>query len=217
MPQNTDLPFLVAEIQSRYHALQQQGALLVAVSGIDGSGKGFVSKQLEQMLQEGGLAVANIGIDPWQNLPDVRLCDTNSGPHFYHNAMRFEALFDTLVLPLKQNRSVTVSMDYMEQTADVFRPHNYHYSDIDIVLLEGIFLLQPRWLAQFDLSIWVNCSEATALRRAIARNQEGLSEAELVAEYHKIYFPAQHFHNQLDKPQELADFILDNDAEVPGS
>lgn len=213
MPDDTELLTFSSTIRTRFGSLQQSRALLVALSGIDGSGKGYIARKLEVMLRARGLKVANIGIDPWQNLPNIRISDSNSGPHFYHNAMRFEALFRDLLLPLKQDRNVKITMDYMEQTASQFSPFTYEHSDIDIILVEGIFLFQPSWFHEFDMSIWVDCLETTALKRAIARNQEGVSEEALVAEYHQIYFPAQHYHRHQDNPTQLAEFLFNNDSE----
>ncbi|SRR6266567_2299176 len=63
----------------------------------------------------------------------------------------------------------------------------------------------------FDLTIWVDCSFPTALARALARAQEGLSPAETIRAYETIYFPAQKIHFARDNPRETADLIIDND------
>ena len=41
----------------------RQRALLVGISGIDGSGKGFVAERLATRLSERGLRVANVNVD----------------------------------------------------------------------------------------------------------------------------------------------------------
>jgi hypothetical protein len=46
----------------------------------------------------------------------------------------------------------------------------------------------------YDLSFWVSCSFETALARAVARAQEGLTPAEKVKAYRTIYCPAQEIH-----------------------
>ena len=50
---------------------------IVAVSGIDGSGKGFVSALMEQALVSRGVRVATIHIDGWLNLPSRRFDPSN--------------------------------------------------------------------------------------------------------------------------------------------
>ena len=47
-------------------------ALLVGLSGIDGSGKGYLAGQLVQALTTCGLETAAINVDGWLNLPAIR-------------------------------------------------------------------------------------------------------------------------------------------------
>ncbi|NEO86571.1 MAG: hypothetical protein F6J87_20285 [Spirulina sp. SIO3F2] len=51
-----------------------------------------------------------------------------------------------------------------------------------------------------------------ALKRAIARAQEGLSPTETVNADQILYFPAQHIHFERDHPQTAATAIINNDA-----
>jgi hypothetical protein len=52
-------------------------SLLVAVSGIDGAGKGYVASLTGARLRQGGLNAVTINIDGWLNLP--RGASTRSG------------------------------------------------------------------------------------------------------------------------------------------
>src|SRR5204862_6254817 len=91
------------------------------------------------------------------------------------------------------------------------RKHRYEFRKLDIVLLERIFLFKPAYRRHFDLTAWVDCSFATALKRAITRCQEGLPPAETIRAFSTIYFPAQRIHFARDNPQEAAAFIIHND------
>ncbi|MEM8545347.1 MAG: uridine kinase [Cyanobacteria bacterium P01_H01_bin.119] len=186
-------------------------ALLIAISGIDGSGKGYITRKLSELLAQQNLNIATINIDGWLNLPDQRFSATQPAQQFYHHAIRFEALFAQLVLPLQERRSIYLKADYAEETASEYRQHIYQFEDIDVILLEGIYLLKRQFQSTYDLSFWIECSFETALERAIARSQEGLSAAETVAAYQTIYFPAQRIHFKRDQPQKAATAILYND------
>ena len=63
-------------------------------------------------------------------------------------------MFERLVLPLREGRSVRVEADIAEETATAFRRHLYAYDDVDVVVLEGIFLLKRELRAHYDLSVW---------------------------------------------------------------
>ncbi len=184
--------------------------MLVGISGIDGSGKGFISELISDQLTRKGFRTAVINIDGWLNLPEVRFDLNEPAGNFYRNGIRFSAMFDQLVLPLKENRSVTVTADLTEETASKYHKHTYSFENVDIVLLEGIFLFKREFTEIFDLRIWIDCSFEVALERAIKRSQEGLAADETVKAYDSIYFPAQRLHFKLDDPRAIADVIIDN-------
>jgi len=86
----------------------------------------------------------------------------------------------------------------------------YDFRDVDVILLEGIYLLKRAFRRHYNLALWVNCSFETALIRAsdesrrVCRpmNHRGIQT---------LYFPAQYIHFALDDPRSTADAILDND------
>jgi uridine kinase len=185
-------------------------AILVGISGIDASGKGFITEKIARRLRESGWRVATINSDDWLNLPEVCMSRRSPGEHFYEHAMRFDKMFDQLIVPLKENRAVSFVADCVDAKGNR-RKHRYEFRKIDIVLLEGIFLFKPAHRRHFDLTAWVDCSFATALKRAITRRQEGLPPAETIRAFSTIYFPAQRIHFARDNPQGAADLIIRND------
>jgi uridine kinase len=186
-------------------------ALLVGISGIDGSGKGFVTSKLADVLRDKPLNVALVSADDWLNLPNVCLNRENYAEHFYRHAIRFDEMFERLISPLRDHREVDVLADCGDAKATIHRKHRYVFRNIDVVLLEGIFLFKASYRERFDLKIWIECSFETALRRAIARGQEGLPPAETRYAFETIYFPAQRIHIDRDDPRTTADLILHND------
>ena len=158
--------------------------------------------------------VADLTIDGWLNLPHVRFDDQNPAEHFYLHALRFEEMFERLLLPLRERRSVRLDADYAEETATTYRSHVYAYDDIDVIVLEGIYLLKRELRRHYDVSVWIDCTFETALERAIARAQEGLPPDQTVAAYQRIYFPAQRLHFERDAPQAAATATLTNDPRL---
>jgi len=189
-------------------------SLLVAISGIDGCGKGYLTKQLGAGLQAQGVSVATINIDGWLNLPQVRFSQANPAEHFYENAIRFPELFAQLLLPLRAHRSLRMEMDFAEETATTYRKQRYLFTNIDVILVEGIYLLKRAFQSYYDLSFWIDCTFTTALERAVARQQEGLPPDETIRAYRTIYFPAQEIHFERDRPREAATAQLNNDPRL---
>ncbi len=205
----------VAEAVDRIAAVQQQIGIrrstLGAISGIDGSGKGYLARMIEGLLRERGFTVAVINLDGWLRLPAERFSSTKPAEHFYAHAFRFEDMFKTLVVPLRERRRVNVEADFAEETATTYRRMRYEFADVDIILLEGIYLLKLEYRDHYDVSLWIDCSFDTALKRAVARAQEGLSPEETIRAYRTIYFPAQELHFRRDTPREAAMLILENE------
>lgn len=201
---------IAAIILDKHKKMSPKQSLLVGISGIDASGKGFISAKLADNIRRKGFNVANINIDGWLNLPNIRFNQNNPAGNFYEKALRFDEMFETLILPLKENRSINLTADFAEETAFDFRRHEYTYKDIDIILLEGIFLFKTGFKSLFDLKIWIECPFEAALKRAIARSQENLFPEETIKAYKTIYFPAQKIHFAKDNPKNSADLIYNN-------
>lgn len=192
-----------------------QSALLVAVSGIDGSGKGYITEKIVTQLLLQRLRVASINIDGWLHLPEKRFSTEHSAEHFYKHGIRFEEMFGQLVLPLKEMRSHRTLAQLADATnASACREHLYEFEDVDIVILEGIFLLKKAFRAYYDLSLWVDCTFATALERAVQRGQEGLPREETIRDFETIYFPAQRIHIARDDPRTYSTLIITNDPRL---
>jgi len=189
-------------------------ALLVGLSGIDGSGKGYLAGHLVTALTVCGLKTAAINVDGWLNLPTVRFDALQPGENFYENALRLDELFLRLVSPLREKRSARVTMDWVEEAATASRPYTYDFDNLDVIVLEGVYLFKRAYRRHFDLAVWVDCSWETALERSVARSQEGLPPEETVRAYRTIFFPAEEIHFARDTPRESADMIVPNDSQL---
>ena len=211
-----DLSNALALIQLKRSDVPISKGILVGVTGIDGCGKGYLSGMIVSQLQRLGFKAVSINVDGWLNLPDKRFSKTCPAEHFYEHAIRFEELFQQLVLPLKQNRRHRVVADFAEEAATEYRKEAYEFEDVDLIVLEGIYLLKRTICAHFDLTLWVDCTFETALERALQRGQEGLSAADTVRAYQTIYFPAQRIHFAKDNPRVAADLIIKNDPRLDG-
>src|SRR5579871_6708184 len=183
---------VVARILEKRGAVPAQRALLVAISGIDGSGKGYITGQIDSCLRAQEPRVATINIDGWLHLPDRRFNAERPAEHFLEKGIRFAEMFDQLVLPLRQNRSHRVQASLADATnSAAYRECVYEFTDVAVILQEGIFLLKQAFRGYYDLALWIDCSFETALERALERGQEGLSPESTVRDYETIYFAAQ--------------------------
>ena len=186
-------------------------SLLVGLSGIDGSGKGYLARHIVAELRSRGLTVASLAGDDWAAAPEWRFDPNRPAEHFYEHGFRFEEMFRDLILPLKSQRSRRLEALRSNESQSALHPYVFEFHDVDIILVEGIFLLKREYRDHFDLTIWVDCSFETAMKRAVQRAQEGLPPDETRRAYETIFFPAQHLHFRRESPHAAAGFIINND------
>ena len=211
MEVTNDISSLTKKLLDTFADHDKKTVFTVGVSGIDASGKGYISKQLQERLESSGHNVANINIDPWQNPIAVRLKKEIAAENVYDNIFRWDQFFDQLIFPLQKNKSVYLETEGIRSDADIYYPLIYDYADPDILLIEGILLFKKKYLLHYDYKIWIDCSFETALQRAIQRNVERLDEARLIYDYETYYYAAQRLHFERDDPQKAADMIFYND------
>jgi uridine kinase len=201
----------VPMIQAKSGQVGSSRSLLVAVSGIDGSGKGYITARITGALRAQGVNAVSINLDPWHTPVATRLRQPNAAQNFYESAFRFDELFSLLIEPLRCNRSVSLSVELTRLPQNDWTMQTYGFNDVEVIVLEGIFLLKRQLRDRYDLAFWVDCSFQTALERAIGRNQEGLPAEKIVEDYQTIYFPAQRVHLFRDLPIASADGVIAND------
>src|SRR4051794_9136929 len=126
---NTDLNSIAERITDLHNKLPAEQALLAGISGIDASGKGYVTRELAKLLKP-SLNVAVINVDGWLNLPHIRFSETDAGRHFYRNALRLDKMFDRLVLPLKRDRHIDLTYDHTDETGTTYRPEQIVLNNI---------------------------------------------------------------------------------------
>ena len=183
----------------------------VGISGIDASGKGYITGFLQKELEKRNYKVANINVDPWQNPIPIRLQKEDPAENFYKNVFRWDNFFSQLIVPLRTNRHIYLQTMLIRTDGDFYYSFIYDFNDIDILLIEGIFLFKQELLNYYDWKIWIDCSFETGIYRAIERNSEKLSREQLIHDYNTYYYPAQIYHFQRDDPKDVSNIIYCND------
>ncbi|MFN0133917.1 MAG: uridine kinase [Phycisphaerales bacterium] len=206
----------IEEVASRVGGLVPRAgrrAVLIGISGIDGSGKGYVSARLAADLRSTEKRVAVIGIDDWHAPAKQRRHAVPPGIAFYEAGLRLIECFFRVVRPLARDGAVRFEADAIGPDGRSWRKVHEH-GPVDVVIFEGVFIFRRDLRPEFDLAAWIECSYETALARAITRNQECLAEDAIRRDYAEIYFPAQRHHASLDQPRDGADVVVANDPQI---
>lgn len=181
------------------HSQRESGkALVVAISGIEGSGKRALTEKIAQALTLDGLNVAVIHTDDWEACKGIRFNVMNSPEEYYLNAYRFDEMFEELVLPLKLFGSIKTTIDLDDTESP--RKVEYNFKDIDIILIEGVYLLQQSFLDLYDYSCWVKSNFQAAFKRLAEQVDIEESQEALVNLFELLIKPAAQYHLYADDP-----------------
>ncbi len=198
-----------AQIKSVLRDLHNQKestkAQIIAISGIEGSGKRALAEKVAAALELEGISVAVVHTDDWESSERVRFNVMNSPEEYYLNAYRFDEMVEQLILPLKLFGTIKTSVTL----DDVMHPRTveYDFKNIDIIIIEGVYLLQEAYLDLYDYTCWVESDfDAAFISLNEQKNVEQSQEA-LVNIFERLIKPAGQYHIYTDNPQGHANSI----------
>jgi uridine kinase len=76
-----------------------------------------------------------------------------------------------------------------------------------VVIVEGIRLLQPRFMHYFDLSVWIDCPQEFAKARAKARDRSQGDDEQTVARWDTDWGPKDREYFDTYRPDQLGTFL----------
>lgn len=199
-PASLALAGQILDVLSADFALQQGNRVVIGAAGESGSGKSVTASSLAHELAARGLRAQVIYQDdyfirPPQTNHDYRLSDLSRvGPHevrldlIAEHIADFRAARDGVVAP------------HVNYPANRFDTQVMHFSDCDVLVVEGTYVLQ---LATLDVGLFFAATheDTRARRRARNRDLDAPIIDEILAIEHRLIAPQA----------ALADLIIDRD------
>jgi len=183
------------------------GRRLVAVDGVDGSGKTTFAAQLSAEVRDRPVIV--IHADDFLNPSPVRHAKGRDSPEgFWEDTYNYTALQDQLLAPLSPTgdgrytpASYDAQSDQTVQAEILLAPSNA------LVVVEGVFLHRDELVSYWDASIYLDVPfTQTAARMAVRDGSNPDPEHPTMRRYvggQRLYFKAA-------RPWERATFVVDN-------
>jgi uridine kinase len=184
---------------------------LVAIDGLDGSGKSELARSLVSACEAAGAGpVILFRVDDFRR-PLGALAGEDEATAYYDRYYDFASLDACLVaFEAGAARASAPRWDPARELVDGER--DLAFGDARLGFIEGVFVLRSQVAARVPL-ILLEVSEAEARRRIGARDAARGRAADVIE--HRIenrYFPAQRRYRAAFDPARRADVIIDNEA-----
>ena len=194
-------------------------AFVFALSGPDAAGKTTMAEAVVNALAGGTYHVAYVAAD-WFHFPREYRRESPGTPpeQFLHHTIDFDRLVEEVLEPTRDGAD-RVTFERFDVDRNEGHPATLELPDPTILVVEGVFLLQPKLMPYVDFSVYLRAARDEILDRAVGRDadRELFREVDdLARRYREKYLPGQELHRELHDPEALADWVVDNtDYEQP--
>lgn len=189
---------------------------LVAVDGVDGSGKTMFAARLAAEFEVAGRRAVIVHVDDFHNPRKVRyrLGRDSAEGYFldtYDLAKLAAYVLDPLTSDQRPRRITTKAFDY--RTDLVVDAEPVEVSADDVVIVEGMFLHRNELVPRWDLSIFLDAPFDVTVRRMADRDGTNPDPEHPSV---RRYVEGQRHYLATCKPRERATLVVDNtDPRVP--
>lgn len=200
-PQKKDvLDALAGEILHNYG----KGRTIVAVDGIDGSGRKPFADDLAAAISRAGHSVFRASMGAFHKPRADRYArGVDSGEGYYHDSFNYSVFRRVLIDPFRMGGSTGFVTEAFDVARDAVIESNWQTAPKDAMLIvDGAFLNRPELRGLWNYSIWLEVPKTAAKARLEELNgPDGLS---------KRYPDGQKLYEKEAKPSTAASAIVDN-------
>jgi uridine kinase len=185
----------------------------IAVDGPPAAGKTTLADELAGVLRARGRDVVRATIDDFlfpraQRYPRGEF----SAEGCYFDAHDYDALNRVLLDPLGPGGDRRFCGAVYDRTEDAVRSAPVRTAPADAVLIfDGVFLLRPELFDRWDLRVFVSTALERTVDRAVVREHQVSSRADVERRWRERYIPAQRLYFAAVRPAEQADIVVHND------
>jgi len=190
---------------------QKKKPLLIAINGIEGSGKTTFAKQLVAFLNAEHYQTIHVSIDGYHNTKTIRYQQgSNSAKGYYEDSYNEQAFVDNVLKSSQEAQpKYTKAIHDIEMEQEVFfEPENLHNNTI--LITDGAYVFKKIYEQYWDLKIYLKTDFETARIRGAKRDAVRLGSFEnAVEKFKKRYHAASKMYIQENNPEVLADICID--------
>ncbi|MFG3578924.1 cytidylate kinase family protein [Micromonospora chersina] len=185
----------------------------VAVDGPPAAGKTTLADELAAVLRGQGRDVIRATIDDFL-FPRARRYPRGeySAEGCYFDTHDHGALNRVLLDPLGPGGDRRIQHAVYDRTADtVLSPPVTTAPAGAVLVFDGVFLLRPELVDRWDLRIFVSTALEKTVDRAVIRERQVSSRADVERRWRERYIPSQQLYFATVRPTDHADIVVHND------
>ncbi|WP_238005590.1 uridine kinase [Dactylosporangium sp. AC04546] len=199
----------VADVLDHLAGSPQGRRLLVAVDGVDASGKTTFAGWLAEALRLRGRSAHVIHVDDFMHVRSVRHRRGRNSPEgYFHDSYDYESLTRYVLKPLSVSGDGWFRAGTVDRVDDVVIHGPLQYADAQtITIVEGLFLLRDELVDWWDYSVFLDVDTDAALARKGRRDGLVLNPANPLT---RRYVEGQRIYVEGCQPRGRATWVLTN-------
>lgn len=199
----------VAGVAGHIARSQRRHRLLVAVDGVDASGKTTFATRLAEALRLHRRSALVIHADDFMHVRSVRHRRGRNSPEgYFYDSYDYESLTRYVLEPLSVSGDGWFRAGTVDRVRDVVIRRPLQYADGQtITIVEGLFLLRDELVDWWDYSVFLDVDTDAALARKGRRDGLVLNPANPLT---RRYVEGQRIYVEGCQPRERATWVLDN-------
>lgn len=202
---------LVSKIKAKRKRLISYKSLILAVNGFTKCGSTTFSKKLCKTLEKDGLNTVLVQVNDFQFPYKMRYSPKLSEPiNYYRNNFNFLMIFERLIKPSRTEKDYSIDLPIFNTFAESYDSRKkFYFPKNTVLVIEGPFLLQKKFLMNFDYSVFLKISEEESEKRFNATETAIFGE-EVLEMFKRVYKPAQEIYFKEQNPEQNAKIIIEN-------
>lgn len=204
---------LLREVALKFLAGQEQRSI-IAVDGVDGSGKSTFADALAITIRRLGRPVIRASVDGFHNPREVRYRLGRHSPEGYFlDSYNYDALRRSTLFPFRSG-APTIQTAHFDHRTNREAPSAFVVIEpSSVLLIDGIFLHRDELVSSWDMSVFLDVPFAVTFKRMADRDG---SKPDPIAPENRRYFQGQCIYLKKCKPRERATIVIDYaDPEAP--
>lgn len=203
------IDYLIDTIQ----AVRRDEAIIVAFDGVDTAGKTTLANMVfAAMKNQNLLKPVRISIDKFHNPRKIRIKRGELSPEgFFYDSFNYDKIIQNIIKPIKNKMDKIFPESYDYKSEKDIKSADVSLTNDTVILFDGIFMNRDELYKFWDLSIFLDISFDTVLKRALKRDIPLFGNEEIIKEkYLKRYIPGEKLYIKKCNPIERADIVIDN-------